>query len=162
MGFAPFLDPAVFFVAHASKVAFGFSGVFRARSGPPQGKIKDELPALENRSGSAATACYIDGVDTVAIVSGVQGKNLTLEFVREVQVKIGGPQAEVGRAPRGIIDVLTGSGDDEFHGAALGNYFSNYLQANRNPREEGTDHVCSRAPIASPARGTCRTTPGWP
>jgi hypothetical protein len=44
MGGVASLDPAVLFVTHASKVACGFSGVFRARSKPSQARIKEKLP----------------------------------------------------------------------------------------------------------------------
>jgi hypothetical protein len=64
----------------------------------------------------------VDGVNTTNVIRGFQGKALTQEFIEEVQVKAGGYEAEYGRAMGGIINVVTKSGGNEFHGDAFG-YF---------------------------------------
>jgi hypothetical protein len=65
----------------------------------------------------------VDGVNTTNVIRGFAGKALSQEFVEEVQVKAGGYEAEYGRAMGGIINVVTKSGGNEFHGDAFG-YFS--------------------------------------
>jgi hypothetical protein len=62
----------------------------------------------------------IDGVNTTGIRLGDQGKTLNQEFVQEVEVKTGGYEAEYGRALGGVINVVTKSGGNEFHGDAFG------------------------------------------
>ena len=47
---------------------------------------------------------------------GIQGKAINNEFIQEVEVKTGGYQAEYGRALGGIVNVITKSGGNEFHG----------------------------------------------
>lgn len=64
----------------------------------------------------------VDGVNTTNVIRGFQGKALNQEFVEEVQVKAGGYEAEYGRAMGGIINVVTKSGGNEFHGDVFG-YF---------------------------------------
>jgi outer membrane receptor for ferrienterochelin and colicin len=78
----------------------------------------------------------IDGVDTSGVEYGAQGKELNYEFVQEIDVKTGGYLAEYGRATGGIINVITKSGGNEFHGDAFGYYDSDSLQAdNGHPNE---------------------------
>ncbi len=73
---------------------------------------------------SAENQWIIDGVNTTNVFKGVQGKAINNEFVQEVEVKTGGYQAEYGRALGGVINVITKSGGNEFHGAAFGYYDS--------------------------------------
>ena len=71
----------------------------------------------------------IDGVDTSGVEYGAQGKELNYEFIQELEVKTGGYQAEYGRSTGGIINVITKSGGNEFHGDAFGYYDADSLQA---------------------------------
>jgi hypothetical protein len=73
-------------------------------------------------STGAENAYYIDGINTTGVEVGTQGKTLNFEFVQEVQVKTGGYQAEFGRATGGMINVITKSGGNEFHGDVFGYY----------------------------------------
>lgn len=78
----------------------------------------------------------IDGVDTSGVEYGAQGKELNFEFIQEIDVKTGGYQAEFGRSTGGIVNVITKSGGNEFHGDAFGYYDSDSLQAdNAHPNE---------------------------
>jgi outer membrane receptor protein involved in Fe transport len=72
-------------------------------------------------STSAENVFVIDGVNTNSVVRGVQGKVINNEFIQEVEVKTGGYQAEYGRSTGGIINVITKSGGNEFHGDVFGN-----------------------------------------
>ena len=78
----------------------------------------------------AENAFYIDGVNTTGVEYGFQGKELNFEFIQEVDVKTGGYEAEYGRATGGIINVITKSGGNEFHGDVFGYYDNDSLQAN--------------------------------
>jgi hypothetical protein len=73
-------------------------------------------------STSAENVFVIDGVNTNSVVRGVQGKVINNEFIQEVEVKTGGYQAEFGRSTGGIINVITKSGGNEFHGDVFGNF----------------------------------------
>ena len=52
---------------------------------------------------------------------GINGTPLTVEFVEEVNVITGGYMPEYGRATGGVINVVTKSGSNEFHGSVFGN-----------------------------------------
>ena len=66
---------------------------------------------------------YVDGADTTNIKDGNVGQNVSFDFVDEVQVKASGYAAEFGGSLGGVINVVTRSGGNEFHGEAVG-YFS--------------------------------------
>ncbi len=89
-------------------------------------------------STSAENAYVIDGVTTNNVNRGVQGKIINNEFIQEVEVKTGGYQAEYGRATGGIINVITKSGGNEFHGDVFVNYSPKSLRA-RQVHDSGDD-----------------------
>ena len=80
-------------------------------------------------STGAENAYYVDGVNTTGVEFGQQGKVLNFEFIKEVQVKTAGYNAEYGRSTGGILNVITKSGGNEFHGDLFGYYDSDDLQA---------------------------------
>jgi len=71
-------------------------------------------------------AFYVDGVNVTVFA----GTSITLpfNFVREIQVNTGGYEAEYGRALSGVINVVTPSGGNEFHGQALGFFTADELR----------------------------------
>ncbi len=75
-------------------------------------------------STSAENSFLIDGVNTTNVIKGIQGKDINNEFVQEVEVKTSGYQAEYGRNTGGVINVITKSGGNEFHGGIFGYYNS--------------------------------------
>jgi len=81
-------------------------------------------------SSGAENAFFIDGVNTTNAEYGFQGKELNFEFIQEVEVKTGGYEAEFGRSTGGIINVITKSGGNDFHGDVFGYHFNDSLQAN--------------------------------
>lgn len=48
---------------------------------------------------------------------GAMGSGVNFDFVKEVQVKSGGFEAQYGQALGGIVNIVTHSGTNEFHGA---------------------------------------------
>jgi Carboxypeptidase regulatory-like domain/TonB-dependent Receptor Plug Domain len=78
---------------------------------------------------SAENQWIIDGVNTTNVIKGSQGKAINSEFVQEVEVKTGGYQAEYGRALGGVINVITKSGGNQFHGDGFVYYDARNLTA---------------------------------
>ena len=74
---------------------------------------------IDGASGSENT-WIIDGLEVTRVFDGVLGntKNIPFDFVKEVQVKSAGYEAEFGGATGGVINVATRSGSNEFHGEA--------------------------------------------
>jgi hypothetical protein len=67
----------------------------------------------------------IDGVNTTNVIRGFQGKAINGEFIQEVEIKTGGYNAEYGRALGGVVNVITKSGGNDFHGDGF-LYYDNF------------------------------------
>ncbi|HET7451534.1 MAG TPA: TonB-dependent receptor, partial [Thermoanaerobaculia bacterium] len=104
----------------------------------PYNPANDSTAVTVYGSSKSENAYVIDGVDTSGAEYGTQGTTLNYEFIQEVEVKTGGYQAEYGRSTGGIINVITKSGGNEFHGDAFGYYDSDRLQANNEHVGETT------------------------
>ena len=71
----------------------------------------------------------VDGVSVSDPAYGVNGAQFPVEFVQEANVVTGGYQAEYGRATGGVLNVVTKSGSNEFHGSVWGDYTPGLLTA---------------------------------
>jgi hypothetical protein len=91
----------------------------------------------------------IDGINTTNVIKGFQGKALNGEFIQEVEVKTGGYQAEYGRALGGVVNVITKSGGNEFHGDVFAYYDSFGTRAHQD--------LCPLTGTA-PTNTTCNAT----
>ncbi len=80
-------------------------------------------------STGSENAYYIDGANTTGVELGQQGKTLNFEFIQEVQVKTGSYSAEYARATGSVINVITKSGGNEFHGDVFGYWDDASLQS---------------------------------
>ena len=76
---------------------------------------------------------YIDGVNTTGVEYGFQGKELNFEFIQAVDIKAGGYEAEFGRSTGGIVNVITKSGGNEFHGDVFAYFDDDSLQSSPDP-----------------------------
>jgi hypothetical protein len=70
-------------------------------------------------SSSAENRYVVDGMETTDIIKGQSGKDVLADFVEEVQVKSSGYSAEYGGSTGAVINVITKSGTNQFHGSAL-------------------------------------------
>jgi hypothetical protein len=90
---------------------------------------KDQSTITVYGSSGAENSYFIDGVNTTGVEYGFQGKELNYEFIQEIDVKTGGYEAEHGRSTGGIINVITKSGGNEYHGDVFAYYDKDSLQA---------------------------------
>jgi outer membrane receptor protein involved in Fe transport len=86
-------------------------------------------------STSSENLFLIDGVNTSNVIKGFQGKDINTEFIQEVEVKTGGYQAEYGRNTGGVVNVITKSGGNEFHGGVFGYYNDTGMRADQKNGE---------------------------
>jgi len=84
-----------------------------------------------NGSTSAESQWTIDGISTTNVMEGVQGKGFNNEAIEAVEIRTGGFQAEYGRSLGGIINVITKSGGNGFHGGGFVYYDSSSTRAAR-------------------------------
>ena len=102
------------------------------------------LPLAIYGATSAENQWIIDGVNTTDVRKGIQGKAMSSEFMQEVEVKTGGYQAEYGRALGGVINAITKSGGNAFHGDGFVYYDSVGTEARLRTRVEDTTFVAMR------------------
>jgi hypothetical protein len=106
----------------------------------PGANTEAKLGGLSIDGASAGENRYIiDGIETTNIQSGTSGKNVIADFVEEVQVKSSGYTAEFGGATGGVVNVLTKSGSNDFHGSALFNWEGDRLSGGAVPAAGTTD-----------------------
>src|SRR5215467_8935698 len=78
-----------------------------------------------------ANSVQIDGVDNNDIASNGVRPTISQEAVAEFQINRNGYDAEFGRATGGVINIVSKSGTNQFHGNAY-NYFRNERLDARN------------------------------
>ncbi len=67
---------------------------------------------------SPENSYLIDGVNVNNPAYGINGSPVTSEFISEVEVINGGYMPEYGRTTGGVLNAVTKSGSNEFHGSA--------------------------------------------
>ena len=71
---------------------------------------------------------YVDGQNVNTVFGGGGAQQAAFDFVDEVQVKASGYQAEFGGSLGGVINVVTRSGGNEFHGDVVAYYSGSALR----------------------------------
>ena len=74
-------------------------------------------------------AYFLDGANITDPYKTGTGAGLPFNFVQELEVKVGGYEAEFGRATGGIVNVVTRSGGNRFSGQAFGFFTDDALTA---------------------------------
>ncbi len=96
---------------------------------------------LENlyvADGVSITDTAFGGLGIYSRVYGSVGTGINLSFIKEVQIKTGSIQPQYGGATGGVIQIVTKSGGNQYHGAIAGYYQPNALEASRlNPDNFG-------------------------
>jgi len=86
------------------------------------------------------TAVSVDGADAVDNSINAIRSTLSQEGIQEFQLILSNYNAEYGRASGGVINIVSKSGTNEFHGDAFG-YFRNKSFQARNPFSGQVDPV---------------------
>ena len=73
----------------------------------------------------------VDGVEVTDPLIQTSGTNLPYNFIREVEVKAGGYEADGRSALGGVLNVVTYSGTNELRGSVFGFYTSNRFGGDR-------------------------------
>ena len=72
----------------------------------------------------------VEGLDTSNIQNGGVKQNVVFEFVKELQIKTSGFEAEYGGAMGGVVNVVQKRGGNDWHGGLVSYYRSNAFDAN--------------------------------
>ena len=82
--------------------------------------------SVDGASG-AENIFYIDGTNITNIHVGTQAQGIVMEQLEEVKVTASGYSAEFGGSMGGVVNVISRSGGNEFHGDLFGYYNNNKL-----------------------------------
>jgi hypothetical protein len=86
--------------------------------------------SVDGASG-AENMWYVDGISTTNLINGTSGQGVNFDFVEEVNFKSSGYNAEYGGSLGGVVNVLTRSGGNTYHGEVLAYYTGEGLTARR-------------------------------
>ncbi len=89
---------------------------------------------LENNyiaDGVSITDGGFGGIGVYSREYGSLGTGINLSFVKEVQVKTGGFEAQYGKSTGGIVQIVTKSGSNKFHGSFAGYFAPQQMEATR-------------------------------
>lgn len=89
---------------------------------------------LENNyiaDGVSITDGGFGGIGVYSRQYGSLGTGINLSFVKEVQVKTGGFEAQYGKSTGGIVQIVTKSGSNKFHGSVGGYFAPQQMEATR-------------------------------
>jgi hypothetical protein len=84
-------------------------------------------------SSGAENRVIIDGTETVDLMTGTPSEGLVTDFVEELQLKSSGYSAEYGGSTGGVLNAITRSGTNDWHGDALVYWSSDALDAGPRP-----------------------------
>jgi hypothetical protein len=99
----------------------------------PGANNEAKLGGLSIDGASAGENRYIvDGIETTNLQSGLSGKNVIVDFIDDVQVTSSGYTAEYGGATGGVINAITRSGTNDWHGYTLFNWQGASTEGARN------------------------------
>jgi hypothetical protein len=94
--------------------------------------------ALDNlyiADGVNITDSAFGGLGTFSRSYGSLGTGINTSFIKEVQVKTGGFEPQYGQSQGGIVNIITQSGGNEYHGALYGFARPNAFEATRKQRD---------------------------
>ena len=97
--------------------------------GAAPGAANDDLGVSFSGSTSLENSYVVDGVNTTGLTFGSVGTGLINDFIEEIEIITGGYNAEYGRATGGVVNVVTKSGSNEFHGSVFSTISPGFLIA---------------------------------
>ena len=96
------------------------------------------IAKLRMESMTVTLGGFIALLGVVFVISNSQSISLPHNFLREVEVREGGYEAEYGGVLGGIVNAVTASGGDEFHGQVFGFYANRLLTSSKYFPSAGT------------------------
>jgi hypothetical protein len=122
-------------------VARGVTGLFYAApgvsSGGGTGTANPSIAGgtgLENNyvaDGVSITDGGFGGIGVYSRNYGSLSSGINLSFVKEVDVKTGGFEAQYGKSTGGIVQIVTKSGSNQFHGSVAGYFAPQQMEKDR-------------------------------
>lgn len=95
--------------------------------------------ALDNlyiADGVNITNSSFGGIGTFSRSYGALGTGINTSFIKEVQVKTGGFEPQYGQSTGGVVNIVTQSGGNDFHGAVYGYARPDAFEATYKQRDD--------------------------
>ena len=116
---------------------------------------------LENQyvvDGTNVTNAGYGGLGSYSIIFGSLGNATPYDFIKEIQVKTGGYEAEFGQSTGGVVNVVTKSGSNDYRGSlfaytqptAVQGSFKQFQATNGSVQTMGTSVSDSGAEVSGP------------
>ncbi|MBF5043231.1 TonB-dependent receptor [Aggregicoccus sp. 17bor-14] len=125
------------FVRHIAVVApsgkGGAARSFESLADIAPGANTDTYGVSLSGTTSPENAFVIDGLSVNDPGFGTLGTPLSVEFIQDVNVITGGYMPEYGRATGGVLNAVTKSGSNEFHGSVFANFTPGSLEGTATP-----------------------------
>jgi len=109
----------------------GAQRTFESVAEAAPGATADLFGTSINGTTSPENSYVIDGLRTNSARFATNGSPLSIEFVKEVNVLSSGYMPEYGRSTGGILNVVTKSGSNEYHGSVWANWTPGGLEGPR-------------------------------
>lgn len=109
---------------------------FYAISRLAPGTNEDRVGPATLGSTGAENAYIIEGLNMTGIERGEQAKTINFDFIQEINIRNEGLPSEYGRSTGGVIEAVTKSGGNAFHGSFFGYTAGGGLQAKDNTRAQ--------------------------
>ncbi len=101
--------------------------------------VADVVPGVTNDlfgasvfgASSPENRYLLDGLSVNNTTFGLLGSPLSIDFIKEVSVLSGGYMPEYGRSTGGILNAITKSGTNEFHGSVFSNWSPGAMSGHR-------------------------------
>jgi hypothetical protein len=104
---------------------------FEDALGAAAGTAGDAVGVSFSGSTSLENSYVVDGVNTTGLTYGTVGTPLFNDFIEQIEIITGGYNAEYGRSTGGVVNVVTKSGSNEFHGTVFSRVTPGFLEARR-------------------------------
>ncbi|MDY7229230.1 TonB-dependent receptor [Hyalangium rubrum] len=95
------------------------------------GAQNDQYGVSINGASSPENGYVVDGLSTNDPAFGINASPLSIEFVQDVNVITGGYLPEFGRSTGGVLNAVTRSGSNEFHGSVFANMTPGVFEGGR-------------------------------
>ncbi|WNG49913.1 TonB-dependent receptor [Archangium minus] len=109
----------------------GASRGFESLAELAPGAQSDQYGVSINGATSPENGYVVDGLSTNDAAFGINASPLSVEFVQDVNIITGGYMPEYGRSTGGVVNAVTKSGSNEFHGTVFANWTPGALEGTR-------------------------------
>ncbi|HWL87083.1 MAG TPA: carboxypeptidase regulatory-like domain-containing protein, partial [Polyangiaceae bacterium] len=109
----------------------GGARTFESVAEATPGASADQYGTSISGTSSPENSYVIDGARSNSSKFGTNAAPLSIEFVKEVNVLSGGYMPEYGRSTGGILNVVTKSGSNEYHGDVWANWTPGSIEGKR-------------------------------